>query len=243
MSLLLAIAMLAAQGETPAAAPSDNLVVTMKGKDGTTATMPLEPSVNDARLTDATNFIKSGRPADAIPLLDQIIAENEKRNSNNKMLVFSARSTMEAIMYGGLAATQKKDAIVLDGNWSTAYFLKGFALIDLGRAPEAIGWFDKAVALAPMNAQFLAERGEWHKSRKDWDKAYADFEQASTAAEFTEGDAKAFEKGRALRGMAFARIEQGRLDEAKKLLKQAEKANPKDPKIQQELDYIKSLNQ
>ncbi len=209
---------------------------------GSTITLPADPEPQDERLDRAVSLIHDGHPGDALPLIDAVIAQEEKAHpAKNNLVYYSARSMMEGILYGGIAATQNKNSDILNGDWSMAYFLKGFALIDLNRSPEALSWFDKAIALAPMNAHYLAERAEWYKSRREWDKAYEAFESASDAAEFTEDDQKPTEKARALRGMAFSRIEQGRLDDAKGLLTQALKAKPGDEKVLQELDYIKSL--
>lgn len=197
-------------------------------------------SANGAKIDQAANLIKAGQGADAIKILNAVIADEESRHKDSNQLYFSARSLVEGIVYTSLASTQSKNSTILDDSWSYGHFLKGFALIDLGRADEAKAEFDKAVGLAPMNAQFLAERGEWHKNRKDWASAYADFESASTASEFSPESAKKFEKGRALRGMAFVRIEQGELKEAEKLLKQALKLDRNDAKARQELEYVKS---
>lgn len=122
-----------------------------------------------------------------------------------------------------------------------AYFVKGFALVDLGRADDAKPYFDKAIALAPMNAQYLAERGEWYKSRKDWAHAYEDYESASSAAEFSPDGRKNAEKARALRGLGFVRIEQGELKEAERLYKESLRYQPDNAGARSELDLIKSL--
>lgn len=199
------------------------------------------PSANSTKIDQAMTLMKAGKATEAIAIFDAVIADEESRHQDQSQQYFSARSLTEAIIYSTLAATQKQNSSVLDDSWAYAHFLKGFALIDLGRPDEAKPHFDKAIALAPMNAQFLAERGEWHKTRKDWPNAYADFESASSASEFSPEDAKKAEKGRALRGMAFVRIEQGELKDAEKLLKQALKLNSDDAGARSELEYIKSL--
>jgi tetratricopeptide (TPR) repeat protein len=198
-------------------------------------------SANSKRIDEAMALMKAGKGAEAIGIFDAVISDEESHHQDSSQQYFSARSLTEAVIYSTLAAAQKRNSMILDDSWAYAHFLKGFALIDLGRADEAKPHLDKAIALAPMNAQFLAERGEWHKTRKDWPNAYADFESASTAAEFSPDASKMAEKGRALRGMAFARIEQGQLKEAEKLLKQALKLNPNDDGARSELEYIKSL--
>jgi tetratricopeptide (TPR) repeat protein len=235
MSILYALTLLVAQAEPMPA-------VRMGNPDGTASTIDLVVSANRAKIDEAALLIKSGKPTDAIAVLDGIIADAEKQYAGETRLVFAARFPPEALMYAMMGATQKKEAIVIDETWPTAHFLKGFALIDLRRADEAKPHFDKAIVLSPANPQFLAERGEWFKNREDWASAYADFESALGGAGLSpDEELNKAEKGRALRGMAFVRIEQGNLKEAEKLLRQALKLNPSDAKAKNELTYIKDL--
>ena len=238
MSLFVALGLALA---TPQSLASAGAVVQFQSKDGGASEIQQEKDPLGDQLTEGFNLIHAGKPADAMAIFDKVIAAEQDQNRNEKRLIFSARSMTEAILYAGLGAAKKKDAVVLDGTWSSAYFGKGFALIDLGRPDEAKAWFDKAIDLAPMNAQFLAERGEWFKSRKDWANAYADFEAASTAAEFAPDEAKSFEQRRAWRGMAFARTEQGKLDEARQLLQKCLKLDASDDKCQHELQYVNGV--
>jgi tetratricopeptide (TPR) repeat protein len=223
-------------------------VATQPGS-ATQTTVVQEPAVDPRddpetkTIDEATQLMRDGKQAAAMALADQVIAANESRHRNDQDMVFSARSMTEALLYTTLAATQKKSAVVLNGNWASAEFLKAYALVDLSRGDEAKPFLDKAIALSPMNAQFLAERGEWYKSRKDWPHAYADFEAAATDADFSPDEVKSFEKRRGWRGMAFVRTEQGQLDEAEKLYKQCLKMDPSDENAQHELEYIKSLRQ
>jgi tetratricopeptide (TPR) repeat protein len=201
-----------------------------------------DPNPDSIKIDEAWEIIQAGTPADALPILDGIIDRSEKAYSGETRQIFSARSLPETFLYTTLAAAAKKNALVVDDTWGMAHFLKGFALVDLNRPDEAKAQLDRAIELAPMNAQFLAERGEWHKNRKDWAKAYADFESASTAAEFSPDDIKNNHKARALRGMGFVKIELGELKEAEKLFKQSHKLEPDNPNARSELEYIKSLN-
>ena len=197
-------------------------------------------SANGAKIDQAANLIKAGQAAEAIKILDVVIADEGARHRDSSQIYFSARSLVEAIVYTGLAGAQSKNSTILDDSWAYGHFLKGFALIDLGRSDEAKAEFDNAIGLAPMNSQFFAERAEWHKNRKDWSNAYADFESASNAAEFSPDDAKKAEKARALRGMGFVRIEQGEFKEAEKLFRQSLKLQPGNEGALSELEYIKS---
>jgi tetratricopeptide (TPR) repeat protein len=223
------------------AATAQNPLVEVQGPGGLSSTIQPQASDDAALIDKAYDSIQAQKPADAIAVLDIIIARAEARYAHEKRQIYSSRSQVEAILYAGLAGSQKKSALILDGTWSSAYFLKGFALIDLNRSDEAKALFDKAIAMAPMNSHYLGERAEWYKSRKDWQKAYADFSEAESAAEFSPDDMKSFDKRRAWRGMAFIRTDQGKLDEAEKLLRQCLALDPTDANAQHEIEYIKSL--
>jgi tetratricopeptide (TPR) repeat protein len=236
VSLFIALALAAAQAST-----SPNAVIQMQSKGAPPSEINQAKDPLQGELNAAVNLIHAGKPGDAIEVLNKVIAAEQGRYRDEKRLIFSARSITEAILYAGMGAAQKKSVIVLDGTWSLAYFLEGFALIDLNRPDEAKVYFDKALGLAPMNAQFLAERAEWFKSRKNWEKAYAEFEAASTAAEFSPDDSRSFEQRRAWRGMAFARIEQGKLNDGRELLKKCLKLDPSDDKCEREFGYVNGL--
>ena len=237
MSLYLGVALMAAQ-PVQQNAP----VVQMTGPNGVVSTMPIDVEKSDPRLGQAGDFIAKGKPALALQLADQVIADFEaKYRPNSRTIYYSARSLQEGFIYSTLAGMAGRNGVVVSGDWAWAYFLKGFALIDLNRSDEAIQWFNKATILAPMNSQILAERGEWYKTKRDWKKAYKDFESARSAADFAEDDAKAREEGRAIRGMAFVRIEQGKLDDAEKLLGEALKLDPADQRAREELQLIATM--
>jgi tetratricopeptide (TPR) repeat protein len=231
MGLLIALALVAAE-------PSAELIklIPAAQHEGEDAAEP-----EQARFEQAMDFILKGRPADGVRLLDEIIASIEARHAGDPSLYFCARSTAETTLYSGLGASQGKPTKVVGRLWCQSYFFKGYALIDLNRGDEAKTFLDKAIALAPMNSQFLGERAEWYKSRHDWDRAYAEFETASKASQFSPDQTKSFDQRRAWRGMAYSRIEQGRLDEAEALLNQCLQLDPNDDKAKTELQYIASL--
>lgn len=231
MSLLLSLALLAADptAQTVANPP-------------TATPAPPEAKKDDDRIDRAAMLMKEGKHADAIDILDGMIAEFEKAHpANSETMVFSASNLVQTIYYSGITAALKKNGVVVDGNWALAYFLKGFALIDLNRSDEALPYLDKAVALSPSDSQFLAERGEWYKSHKQWDKAFADFKAAADASGFSDESVKEKDKARALRGMGFVRIELGDLNEAEKLFHESLKLTPGNQNALSELEYIKSL--
>lgn len=199
------------------------------------------PTEAASAIEEATKLIAAGNPTAGLQLVEKVIAEAEPKLRDRQRLAYSAQSTAQALVYATLGAAAGKEVVVYESAYADAYFLKGFALIDLGRQEEALKWFNRAIALSPMNAQYLAERGEWYKQRKEWGKAFKDYESSLSYAGFAGEAQEPVSRGRALRGMAFVRIEQGRLGDAEALLKQALTVDPRDAKAKSELDYITSL--
>jgi tetratricopeptide (TPR) repeat protein len=210
-----------------------------------TAALAAEPDPvvksEQQQVAEASHLIGDQKPADAVILLDKVIAANEARHQDKAQRIYCGRSPEEVLMYMLESAAAKRSAVALDPSYCDAVFLKGYALIDLNRADEARAYLDKAIALAPQNAQYLAERGEWYKNRKDWASAYKDFESAASAAAFAPDQVKSSEQRRGWRGMAYVRTEQGKLGEARALLQKCLKLDSSDDKCQHELDYVNGL--
>jgi tetratricopeptide (TPR) repeat protein len=223
------------------AAAAQNPLVQAQAPAGTSATIQTAVSDDRGQIDKAFEFIQAKQPAQALPVLDGVISRAEAQYRSEKRSIYTSRSLAETVYYSGLAAAAKTDSVVIDETWSLALFFKGYALIDLDRANEAKPYFDQAIAMAPMNSHYLGERAEWYKSRKDWPNAYAEFERAAGAADLSPDDMKSFDKRRAWRGMAYVRIEQGKLAEAETLLRRCLALDPNDANAQHELDYIKSV--
>jgi len=235
MSMVLGFALFAAAQAAQAGQP----VVQMTGPNGVTSTMPLELPAGDARLDQARDLIAKGQPAAALPLVDQVIAGYEKKyRSSSKTVYYSARSLEEGFVYSTLAGMTGRNGVVLNGDWTDAYFLKGFALIDLNRSDEAKALLERAVAMAPSNAQLLDELAEWHKNRREWDAAWALFQRADEASALSPEGRQTADKTRAIRGKAFILIERGKLDDAEKLYRDCLKIDPNDDRAKQGLQYV-----
>lgn len=193
----------------------------------------------DQALVDrAAALIQAGKPAEAISILDPLIADQEKRWGGDKRARYCARGPVETLLYLGGAAAEKKGAVVQAESACYSLFLKAFALIDLNRSDEAKPYLERAVAMAPNNAHFLGELAEWYKNRRDWDMALPLFKRAEAAAEFSPKEDETFDRTRAMRGQAFILVEQGKLDEAEALYRKCLKLDPKDDRARQELEYI-----
>lgn len=186
----------------------------------------------------AADLIAAGKPAEAVALLDTVIAGQERERSGENRQVYCARSAAEGLVYSGAAAQAKRAAVVLPQESCYSIFLKGYALIDLNRRDEAKVWLERAVAMAPSNAHFLGELGEWYKIRKDWATARALFQRAVDASALSPENRQVFDKVRGMRGLGYILIEEGRLDEAEKIYRQCLQLDPTDERARRQLDYI-----
>lgn len=209
------------------------------------APAPAQPSAAPAAqeaakspVDSAADLIGAGKPAEAVALLDALIADQEKQRRGETRQGYCARSPAEALLYTVGAANEKKAAVVLPQDACYSIFLKGFALIDLNRSDEARPWLEQAVAMAPSNAHFLGELAEWYKIRKDWPKSRSLFLRAVAASELSPDNRKIFDKGRAMRGLGYILIEEGKLDEAETLYRQCLKLDPNDDRSKRQLEYI-----
>jgi tetratricopeptide (TPR) repeat protein len=195
-------------------------------------------SADSQAIDRAADLIGAGKPAEAVTLLDAMIADQDKRLKGETRSVYCARSPVESLSYTVHAAREKKAAVVLPQEPCYALFLKGYALIDLNRGDEAKTWLERAVAMAPSNAHFLGELAEWYKVRKDYKTARALFQRAVDAADLSPDNRKTFDKGRGLRGLGYILIEEGKLDEAAALYRQCLQLDPADERAKKQLDYI-----
>lgn len=207
----------------------------------TAISAPAEDAALRSRIEAAAKALNSRNPADAVKTHDSVIMDFEARYAKTDVTLYAAPNGALSLAYMLKAAAENQSAKVIDEDWGDAFFLKGFALIDLNRADEAKSYFDRAIALSPMNSQYLSERGEWYKTRKDWANAFADFADASENAALAPGSMRKKYKSRALRGMAYTRLEQRNFKDAEKYIREALKIDPQDEHSQKELEYLKSI--
>jgi tetratricopeptide (TPR) repeat protein len=197
----------------------------------------------DRRLEQAGQLVQARKSAEALPVLDEVIAHFEKKYRNGAERAYSARSPAEGLLYL-LEAGKAQPPIgarVYAATWGQAYFLKGYALVELLRLDDAKAALTSAIDLAPHNSQYRSERGQVYAYQRDWRTSLQEFRAARDAAEFTPPELKNRELTRALRGMAFAEIELQNLDEAEAIHKRVLQIDPNDAISLRELRYIRTL--
>jgi tetratricopeptide (TPR) repeat protein len=192
-------------------------------------------------LQDARALIKGKRLPEAIEKCDRVIAAFNAHYEGRKEKIYCARTSAESLGYLLKAASDKVNAISLSATWADAYFIKAYALQDLGRFAEAKATLKLALDLSPMSSHYLSELGNIYQAEKNWSKAEESFAAAEDNAPISPDDVKAEELGRARRGLAYVFVEQGRLAEAEKKYQQCLAADPKDTKAAQELEYVRGL--
>lgn len=202
------------------------------------ATIDEDNEPNAKLVMQSLELIQAKKPASALPLAQQAVAEYEKRYRQRGGVSFSSRSLVETLAYLAQAASANTPAKVHGPWWGFAYFAKGFALVDLHRISEAKEAFDAAIQLSPQNSKYLSERGNIDALEKNWRASFDRFRQASDAAQLSPEQVKTSETTRALRGMAYAEIELGNLDAAKALHERVLALDPANAMSHSELRYI-----
>jgi len=192
----------------------------------------------------AAKLLQRGKPAEAIDDLDKVIAHFEALRKDKTDLAYCARSPAESLVYLLEATVGKTPASVYGPAACDAYFLRGYALVELGRNGEARAALERAVQLAPREAHYRSELAELYARERNWNDALAAFDASATVAEkSTEQDRKNAELGRALRGKGFVLVELGRLDEAEAMYRRCLALDPADKKAMNELRYVQSRQQ
>lgn len=201
-------------------------------------------------LQEARTLIDSKKPQAAMEKCEKVVALFEARYKNSKEKVYCARTQEENLAYLVTAASDmgkgefekgKKNAIVLSSTWANAYYMKGWALEELQRLPQARAVIEQANKLSPYNSQYLSELAYLHVLDKDWAKAEELYKSAEEHAALSPDDVKQVELGRARRGLGYVFVELGRLDDAEKKYLECLKDDPKDDKAAAELEYVRNL--
>jgi len=207
---------------------------------------PRIDSGDEANLTqmiqDGARLAATGKPREAIEYFDKVAATYEEKYRDSPTRVRCARWSVESLMYLAEAANEQKNTTVLSANWAYAYYLKAYALQELGRLPEAKALLERAITLSPRNAQFLSELGSVYQREKNWPMGLQTYKTAeSSAREFSPPNTKDAELAAAWRGIAYILVEQNQLDDAEKLYRQCLELNKNDTKASNELRYVLGL--
>jgi tetratricopeptide (TPR) repeat protein len=198
-------------------------------------------------LKEAQALAKARKSQAAIAKCDKIIAACKAQYGSGREKVYCAHTSAETLGYLLMSAAGNSQgkgpgsARVVSSTWSDAYYVKGYALIDLGKKGEAKTALQQAVALSPWYSQYLNELGHVYQSEKNWAKAMDVFKLAEDQAALSPDEIKSYELGRARRGLAYVLVELGKLEAAEKKYRQCLATDPNDASAARELEYVRGL--
>lgn len=218
-----------------------------------------DPTADDSQtIEDAASAIGAGKFDDAIQKVDVLIDrfESEKQANTDYVCTSGGTDTLEALLRvahdnaKGTRPPEKSNihkTMAISQNICNAYFLKGFALIDLKKREAALSNLEIAVALDPDNQHYINEVAEWYKVGKHWQKSLEWFIMASETTDFAvvSSEDKEWSKARlntmrcrSYRGVAYSNVELERWDKAREALHKCLALIPDEPHSKNELAYI-----
>jgi tetratricopeptide (TPR) repeat protein len=182
--------------------------------------------------------IKAGDPARAVGLADRIIADYDAKMAQEPRRKVYCGGGDKAIHVLLEAAIRREDAAVYPQALCDAHFLKGFALIDMGRGDLAEAELRRATELDPFEPHYVNEYAELFKSRREWQKSYDLFAHAWDIVAKDKSGPDALIAARALRGMGYNKVEMGQFNEAEHLFRQSQEYEPDSAAAHAELAFI-----
>ena len=228
-------------------------MTTPEGKEQVVASAvtadPAEEAAQEQAMEQAQQRVIAGQLDEALAQVDTVIGHYQATYADPETRWYVARSSEEELAYLLMAAVAAdkgeagafKQARALRVQWANAWYLKGYALVELKRLEEARAALEHAVQLSPYNSRFHAELAEVAKAERKWDAALAHFLAAEDAADFSDERYQVRDRTRALRGQAFAHVEMGKLDAAEKVLKRSLELDGNDARAREELEHIERL--
>lgn len=120
--------------------------------------------------------------------------------------------------------------------------MKAYASVDLGKLDVAVELLNQALEWSPLNSSYLSELGHIYQTQGNWSLALEKFSLSEDyASSFSPESVKSRELSRAKRGVGFALIELGRLDDTEKKFRECLELDANDKKALNEIEYIKQL--
>lgn len=225
---------------------------------GVGAALPAGAAPGDedsAAISESYKALTDGKFGEAIAKADSVIARFEAtRKPDAAYRCTDGGADMLSAMLGAALAADKGKAepgrattYAISPDICSAYFMKGFAQIDLGRRAEALANFETAIAMDPDNNHYLNELGEWYKTGRQWEKSLEIFTKASQTEDLSlsfwddkaeAARVKAQRRCRSYRGIAFAHVEMAEWKKARAALDKCLAIVPDDKASLNEIQFI-----
>jgi tetratricopeptide (TPR) repeat protein len=190
-----------------------------------------------SELDQALALLHDGKPAEALALLDPIVAKAETEEAKDPKAACPAQAMamLAAFMPRNLNFTMS-----VRNDWCEAMLAQGFALVELKRYDEAASRLGKLVQHDPGNANYLAEYAFSLRSSGQIDQALDAYNRAKSAASrYSNKAEKRHWRAVSLRGIGFVAFERQQWDVAEKAYRDSLKDEPGNQIALSELDLIR----
>lgn len=157
--------------------------------------------------------IRAKNPAGALEMMKPLLADFEKRYAGEKRHIFCAVNASQQKAYLSDAAAARLDAVTIEPDWCRAQYIRGYALIDLGKMDDALAVFRRLTELAPKNSRYLNELGYVLADEKKYDEAVKAYQRSLAVTDLSPDDTDR-ERCVAYRGIGYNMAKLGKLDDA-----------------------------
>lgn len=206
----------------------------------TSQTIELENGVGfeqGQKVSAARELIGRKKFDEAVELLDSVIAFFETRYVTTNTTCVSVETKADFQRF--LTQSGRTNAVWLDWSYKQAYYFKAFIATELNEHERALRLLDKVLEVSPDDVGALSEKGNIYnitgrprqgleQNRKAWELA-------------KDVDSRKPLAARALRGMGYAYVELGRLQEAEAAYRDSLTLDPDNRIALEELTYIGAL--
>ena len=190
-----------------------------------------------SELQIARELLKQAKLQEAIALVDPIITRATSKEAKDPDAICPGIAV--AFLQSFMQKEAKNIVVSVENDWCDAMLLKGYALTELKRYPEAAQTLEILVRHDPNNAQYLIEYAFAVRSSGETARALALYQKAEgLAARSLDKQAGAHFRAAALRGQGYAYIDLQRWDDAAKAYRKSLKYEPESELARNELKFV-----
>jgi tetratricopeptide (TPR) repeat protein len=216
-----------------------------------------EHAGTEAYIARGMSLLGERRCEEAIRLgFDPAIAEFERSFEPGTRVIGSRTGGASALLLLVTAASDGRNAVVIDAQYSDAIYMRAYCLVELGRVPEAAQALQRALEIIPDDVAYscelgniMQERREWAPSLEIYRRALANVDALDSTGAFNGtpeyptglpilGLTLTDWRRRAMRGVGFSLIEVGDLDGAETMFRRVLEIDPNDERALSELAFI-----